>query len=204
MQLPADIAISISEALANQGYLVIDQFLPDDLTQELYHYVRLIDKVQFTPAAIGRAEDKQHDDQIRNDKTRWLSEHHELEHHYLDVMDQLRVHLNRNLFLGLQDYEAHFAHFEAGNYYQRHLDAFRGQSNRVVSTVFYLNDDWTDADGGKLKIYQQGKDELICSVSPTLGKLVIFLSEHFPHQVMPANKDRFSIAGWFRSDSTVL
>jgi SM-20-related protein len=29
---------------------------------------------------------------------------------------------------------------------------------------------------------------------------VTFESERFPHQVLPAEFDRFSIAGWFRKD----
>jgi len=28
---------------------------------------------------------------------------------------------------------------------------------------------------------------------------VIFLSERFPHEVLPAKKKRHSIAGWFRN-----
>jgi SM-20-related protein len=35
-------------------------------------------------------------------------------------------------------------------------------------------------------------------VAPECGKLVIFLSEDFPHEVLPATQLRQSIAGWFR------
>ena len=35
-------------------------------------------------------------------------------------------------------------------------------------------------------------------VLPELGTLVIFLSEDIPHEVLPAMRDRYSIAGWFR------
>jgi len=35
-----------------------------------------------------------------------------------------------------------------------------------------------------------------------LNRLVIFLSEEFPHEVLPANTHRYSIAGWFRVNNS--
>jgi SM-20-related protein len=35
-------------------------------------------------------------------------------------------------------------------------------------------------------------------VYPSGGKLVLFLSADFDHEVLPATRDRFSIACWFR------
>jgi SM-20-related protein len=32
--------------------------------------------------------------------------------------------------------------------------------------------------------------------------VVIFLSERIPHEVLPATRDRYSIAGWFRVNAT--
>jgi SM-20-related protein len=204
MRLPEAISDTICDALVHEGYLVLDDFVPQQFAEQLYHYVRLIDRDEFSPAAIGRAQDKQHNTTIRNDKTRWLSYAYELEHKYLDYMDQLRNQLNRNLFLGIRDFEAHFAHFKTGNYYQRHLDAFRGKSNRKISTVFYLNPNWQKDYGGDLILYHPEKDEPLGTVSPKLGTLVIFLSEQFPHEVKPATQGRYSIAGWFRTDNPVL
>ncbi|HDX9011350.1 TPA: 2OG-Fe(II) oxygenase, partial [Aeromonas dhakensis] len=44
-----------------------------------------------------------------------------------------------------------------------------------------------------------GDDEqFLMDVSPRGGRLVLFLSEEFPHEVLPANQERYSIAGWFR------
>jgi len=31
----------------------------------------------------------------------------------------------------------------------------------------------------------------------------VFLSDKFPHEVLPAKKKRHSIAGWFRVDKTL-
>jgi SM-20-related protein len=191
----------IANALADEGYIVLADFLPNQISQQLYDHVTQLPDDSFKQASVGRQQDHQLNQQIRNDKTQWLSEQHPVEQIYLDVMEQCRVELNQRLFLGLRNVEAHFAHYEAGSFYQRHVDAFQGQSNRVVSSVFYLNPDWSDEDGGELLLYQPDSDEVLCTVNPQFGSMVLFLSEQFPHEVLPATCDRYSIAGWFRTDN---
>jgi len=39
--------------------------------------------------------------------------------------------------------------------------------------------------------------ETFVDVEPRLGTLVVFLSELFPHEVLPSNRDRLSLTGWF-------
>lgn len=111
--------------------------------------------------------------------------------------------LNRRLFLGLFSFESHFAHYGPGDYYKRNYDAIRGEANRVLSVVVYFNADWTGADGGELVLYKDGYDNNGVKVFPLLGTMVTFLSEEFPHEVLPANRDRYSIAGWFRVNASV-
>ena len=64
-------------------------------------------------------------------------------------MEELRVSLNEKLYLGLFDYECHYAIYGAGAHYEKHLDALAGQKNRLLSTVVYLNSQWAAADGGE-------------------------------------------------------
>jgi SM-20-related protein len=40
-------------------------------------------------------------------------------------------------------------------------------------------------------------------VLPSFGTIVVFLSEEFPHEVLPAKRDRYSIAGWFRLNNSI-
>jgi SM-20-related protein len=40
-------------------------------------------------------------------------------------------------------------------------------------------------------------------VTPLMGTLVLFLSEDFPHEVLPATRDRYAIAGWYRINTSV-
>jgi len=192
----------IADALEQEGCIILPNFLPDDMTQQLHQHISSLPDNQFKTAGIGRNDDRQLKQQVRNDQTSWLSNDSLAEQGYLAVMEECRTQLNRRLFLGLFDYEAHFAHYAEGSYYQRHIDAFRGQSNRLVTTVFYLNPDWTDDNGGELLIYSPNNDDVIHRVLPRFGTMVIFLSDRFPHEVLAAKQDRYSIAGWFRSNNS--
>lgn len=190
----------IADALVEDGYIILKNYLSIELTQQLYQHVSTLPEQEFKPAAIGRNNNRQLNQEIRSDQTRWLSDETPCEQTYLAVMDKCRRQLNQNLFLGLHDYEAHFSHYAAGSYYQRHIDAFKGKSSRVVTTVFYLNPEWKQTDGGELIVYQTDNEDVLCRVSPQFGTMVIFLSERFPHEVLAATRDRYSIAGWFRID----
>jgi SM-20-related protein len=191
------------EALSKNGYIVLPNFIDTDLTSQLYDHVTSLPETAFHSAKIGRQQSVQQLGTVRNDKTAWLSNIHSVEQAYLATMDGLKMQLNRQLFLGLRDFEAHFAHYPPGHFYQRHVDAFRGQSNRVVSSVFYLNPKWSEQDQGQLVLYKPDSDVPLQTVMPKMGTLVLFLSEQFPHEVLPALRDRYSIAGWFRTDSVL-
>jgi SM-20-related protein len=122
-------------------------------------------------------------------------------------MTELRVALNRHLYLGLHDYEAHYAHYAPAAFYRRHLDAFNSSGSessgelaprRILSTVCYLNENWQADDGGELVLWDRS-DREITQIIPSSGTAVFFLSDEFPHEVRPAMAQRYSIAGWFRS-----
>jgi SM-20-related protein len=68
--------------------------------------------------------------------------------------------------------------------------------------VVYLNPGWQPVDGGELVIYTDEVDQDSIRVTPAFGTLVVFLSEDFPHEVLPAQRDRYSIAGWFRLNTS--
>ncbi len=193
----------IAEDLAHRGYSIIDCALPDDMTlqlsQRLLHLIRQDDE-SLQVAGIGRGDQHAQNRFVRQDKIRWLEQDNSAEKAWLEYMSELRVYLNRRLFLGLFSYESHFAHYRPGAFYKTHLDAFRGQANRILSTVLYLNKHWQTKDGGELVMYND--DQLIATVLPAYGRLVVFLSEEFPHEVKPTQRNRYSIAGWFRVNTS--
>ncbi|MCU0795956.1 MAG: 2OG-Fe(II) oxygenase [Akkermansiaceae bacterium] len=119
---------------------------------------------------------------------------------YLSRLDELRTAINRALFLGLFEYEGHFAVYPPGAYYKAHLDRHRGTSERVVTAILYLNEGWVPEDGGRLKIWTEAgkQDGPFEHVEPRLGTLVVFLAGDFWHEVEEARKTRMSVTGWFR------
>lgn len=186
--------------LASEGWTLIHTLIPDELTNALSAEARdLHTQDSLERAGIGRTDDYQIALSVRRDKTLWFDRSTAAQIQYLDILETVRQAVNRDLFLGLFSYESHFAVYEPGGFYKRHVDAFKGARNRVLSTVFYLNEDWQPGDGGELVIYA-GEDGSapLASIAPEAGTLVLFLSEDIPHEVKVAHRHRYSIAGWFR------
>ncbi|QSX35481.1 2OG-Fe(II) oxygenase [Shewanella avicenniae] len=188
---------AIADQLVENGYLILRDVLPAALTEALRVRVEEAPVEEFRFAAIGRGTEQQLNKEIRSDRIRWLAADCEPDASYQRYMESLREGLNQRLFMGLFDYESHYAWYRPGAFYQKHLDALRGSQNRILTTVFFLNHDWQAAQGGELIIYDEA-DNPIETVLPEFGTLVIFLSERFPHEVRPTQRGRGSIAGWFR------
>ena len=62
--------------------------------------------------------------------------------------------------------------------------------------MFYLNENWQETDGGALRLYLE--DGAYRDIYPHAGTLLLFLSAQFEHAVLPATRDRMSIACWMR------
>lgn len=188
------------EQLREQGLTIVQDLFSQQLLDGIRSEIMATDIQLFDPAGIGRGKNLHLNQKVRTDRVLWLEGQSPWARAYLDIMDVLRATLNRELLLGLRDYECHWAYYPAGAFYRRHLDAFRGQSNRRLSTVLYLNPDWQAADGGQLVIYSESQAKPMMTVNPTFGTLVMFLSEEFPHEVLPTRRARYSVTGWFRVD----
>ncbi len=192
----------IAEDLLAQGYCIRPAALPEAMTQSLCAHLHSMDEARYTRAGIGRAGDYLKNRFVRTDEICWINGESSAGQQWLAWAARLQTFLNRRLFLGLFSFESHFAHYAPGDYYKRHYDAFRGQANRVLSIVVYLNSGWLPTDGGELVLYRDDEDRSGVRVVPLMGTVVVFLSEEFPHEVLPAQRDRHSIAGWFRVNAT--
>lgn len=191
----------IAERLRGPGWVYLPAGLDTTLALDLLQDLHRQPEDQWRQAGIGRRQDNHTNELIRRDATCWLGGHSDAQQRYLAATEALRLELNRRLLLGLFDYECHYARYDSGAYYRKHLDAFRGRSNRVLTTVAYLNPDWNSANGGDLVLYDHDAAEL-ARLQPSLGAMVIFLSEEFPHEVLTAKRSRFSITGWFRRNNS--
>jgi SM-20-related protein len=188
----------ICVALVNQGYCVLDAAVPAARLRALQQEQASLTAAELLAAGIGREQQHQQDRQVRGDHIHWLDRQRPAAADYLDFAESLRQGINRRLFLGLFDYECHYARYEPGAFYARHVDAFAGRRNRVLSTVLYLNEDWHESDGGELVLYDDRSDGELLRLLPQSNRMVLFLSERFPYEVLAARRSRCSIAGWYR------
>lgn len=194
MRFTSDSIKALAEAIRATGYVVVQSFLDEETVSALADECRHSD-LQAT--AVGRGPRRAARPEIRGDTTRWLEREDatSAQRAYFDAMDTLRVELNRELLLGLDELEAHFARYAPGARYARHRDCFRDDDARVLSSVLYLNRDWQESHGGALRLYVSDGH---LDVYPSAGKLVLFLSAEFEHEVLAAMRERLGIAGWFR------
>jgi SM-20-related protein len=162
---------------------------------------------EFRRAGVGRGAGLVIREDVRTDHVMWLREGEmtPCQRAYLERLDDLRVALNRSLFLGLMDFEGHFAVYPEGGFYKPHLDRHRESADRIVSVILYLNPAWQPGDGGELRIWTTPGDKQgeFILVEPRMGTMVCFLAGDFWHEVLPARKTRASITGWFRGTSSL-
>jgi SM-20-related protein len=192
----------IAQDLIESGCSINPAAIPEALAEALTKEVRSLSSESFKKAGIGREQGFARNETVRSDQITWITDNTEAGKAWLDWASQLQAYMNRRLYLGLFSFESHFAHYSAGDFYQRHVDAFKGQANRMLTLVAYFNHDWSEDDGGELVVYQNEEDQQGQKVLPGFATLVVFLSEEFPHEVLAARKDRYSIAGWFRVNTS--
>lgn len=190
----------VCDQLEQQGFAHTNNLLSEELLKALYGEIKQLDEnYALQSAGIGRGEDHLVNKAVRSDKIHWIEGDTFAQCQFQEKLEQIRIDINYRLMLGLFESESNFAVYRKGDFYQKHLDSFKGQKNRILSMVIYLNPEWSESDGGLLNIYKHEESEtpFMCVV-PTWGTAVLFLSEDVPHEVTPAYKNRYSIATWFR------
>jgi len=183
-------------SLIERGWYGCESFLDQNLCQKL---VNELQKHHLRAAKIGKGSNEQNIPSIRNDSIFWLSETHNssAQSEYLQKMEYLMSLINKELFLGLKQFEGHFARYNKGGFYKKHLDQFVGNNERLISVITYLNG---PIEGGELRIYSRDNpDQVEFDLSPRPGSLVCFLSNQIYHEVLPTTSERLSIAGWLRT-----
>lgn len=138
---------------------------------------------------------------IRSDHILWINEELTIAQQHIDALKQLSQILNYSFYLGIQDVEAHFACYNAGEFYALHRDNPQGKNGRMISTVYYLHQEWQDDWGGKLHL--QDKNNVWHTIDPQPNRIAMFQSDLL-HEVLEAKHQRLSITAWLRSDNTVL
>ena len=182
------------DTFVNDGWIIVDDVFANKALLALQAESGFIDYRDAALTAGIRISD------IRGDKIRWITENFFAGYYYLQSINALATLFNRSLFAGIRHSEAHYARYPVGFGYQWHSDNPAGRDERVISAVFYLNDEWAVSDGGALEIVD--KQGVHHHVMPVANRLVIFDSD-LQHQVQIAHRQRYSIATWMRRDGLV-
>jgi SM-20-related protein len=186
---------------ADDGISVRDRFLAPAQVRALVECAQLRrERGDFVAARIGSERDRslQRREEIRGDSTCWIIPPLlPAEDTLLEDLERLRLELNAQAMLGLFELELHYAWYPPGAGYARHVDQPRGSSQRRVSLVLYLNEDWSPAAGGELRIFDAAGRHR--DIEPIAGRLVCFLTPGREHAVLATQQARLSISGWFRA-----
>lgn len=175
-------------------------FLGNLLSSQLRNnLLKTLKENKFQEAGIGNNSKLLRDKLIRSDKIYWLdrSNNDIHENSFFDVMDQFVTYLNETCYTRISGYEFHYAFYDTGSFYKRHLDQFKNDKNRSFSLIMYLNEDWQESDGGALCIYHAGFSQMIF---PNNGSCVFFKSDELEHEVLLNHRPRLSITGWLKSN----
>lgn len=189
---------AIADGLGARGWHVCPNFFRPEQVARLAAEARVAwEGGDFRPARVGAGHSPHLSAAIRGDHTLWLERARSPLEEFHAAIEALRLAVNGALFLGLFEFEGHFAVYPPGTFYRRHLDQFDDDRSRQLSCVLYLNEAWVPAHGGVLRLYTEGRQYV--DIAPCGGTLVTFLSERFYHEVLPNTVERYSLTGWFRT-----
>lgn len=187
------------DGLIHKGVGSCDFFFEPETVQGLRaNLLRHFCKGEMQPAGVGKNFDYTKNAAIRGDLIRWLdkSSSDPFESLFLDKVSQFIKHMNATCYTGINDFEFHYALYDVGSFYKRHLDQFRSDKGRLFSFVLYLNEDWADKDGGNISLYLEAGE---MTLLPVEGRVVFFKSDQIEHEVHPSmSRPRLSIAGWLK------
>ena len=220
---PSDLA-----TLRDQGYVIVDDFLPSETWMETLRedILHLRQKNKFKIAKIGQDSTNTLNEEIRVAETCFLGrDKPELRdvpstarERLYDVLDYLRLDLQEGEDASKLDpnlSEFLYAYYPTGGFYRRHRDAVKGSASwlREYSILLYLNEEEydPDVDGGRLRVhFDSGGDFLPAGEAPLFqdvdaygGTLVIFESNRFPHEVLDSFAERFAVVGWYNRPMTL-
>lgn len=195
MDYSEDTWINWMDQLAYNDYVIVDDFITDQLFESVMHFFSEMEKEdKLKKAGIGALQDFQVKAEVRGDFIYWLEEDRDIQFKpFFTMMDELKQKLLRYCYLSLSGSEFHIAKYPAGSFYHRHLDQFSERSNRQITVLVYLNKNWKKGDGGELVIHKEG-NEII--VEPVAKRLLLFKSDLIEHEVLTTHVPRYSLTGW--------
>lgn len=186
----------ILDDLDQHGFSIVD----DAYSSEYQHAVSqecLSHLNEFRNAAIQNGVVSN----IRSDHILWLRPEFQISHLHTQTLQQFSQALNRAFYLGIKEIEAHFACYHAGEFYALHHDNPQAKNGRMISSVYYLHEQWQADWGGELRL--QDKNGQWHIIQPQPNRIVLFQSDLL-HEVLISKQQRLSITAWLRSDTALI
>lgn len=185
----------ILDDLNASGFALIDAVYPNEYVQALVHECSS-HLEQFRAAGVQNGVVSH----IRSDHILWIDGQLPIAQQHIQTLEYLSQVLNQAFYLGIKEVEAHFACYHAGEFYALHRDNPQKKNDRMISTVFYLHEDWQEDWGGQLRL--QDKNDQWHIIQPLPNRLAIFQSDLL-HEVLLSKQQRLSITAWLRSGNSI-
>ncbi len=137
------------DSFINTEVGISEFFITEALAADLQRNLLQLDKDQRMKAAgIGNELIQDANQKKRGDRICWIDNDSkdEAERSFLEIIEKFIGYLNDSCYAGINSYEFHYALYEEGTGYKRHVDQFKNNSDRKYSMVNYLNTDWLQTD----------------------------------------------------------
>ena len=183
------------QSLEDHSYFIWDHFLSTAEVASMCDDFKLR-ALHFHPASTGKQKSINH---TRTDEIDWFDplDLNSIQTLLWDRLTLLKEKLNEHFYLGLVELEGHYAKYNTGGHYHKHVDRFQDDNARTITLVLYLNQIWDDQLGGELRVYPLHSAPF--NIVPLAGRLICFLSAELPHEVLKTNQLRMSFAGWYKT-----
>ncbi|WP_445403924.1 2OG-Fe(II) oxygenase [Acinetobacter vivianii] len=185
----------ILDDLNEFGFALIDDVYSNEYVQSLVHECTS-HLTEFRAAGVQNGVVSH----IRSDHILWIDDQLPIAQQHIKALEEFSQALNQAFYLGIKEVEAHFACYNAGEFYALHRDNPQQKNDRMISTVFYVHESWQEDWGGQLRL--QDKNGQWHIIQPLPNRLAIFQSDLL-HEVLRSKQQRLSITAWLRSGSSI-
>lgn len=185
----------ILDDLNEFGFALIDDVYANEYVQSLVHECTS-HLAEFRAAGVQNGVVSH----IRSDHILWIDGQLPIAQQHIKALEEFSQALNQAFYLGIKEVEAHFACYNAGEFYALHRDNPQQKNDRMISTVFYVHESWQEDWGGQLRL--QDKNGQWHIIQPSPNRLAIFQSDLL-HEVLRSKQQRLSITAWLRSGSSI-
>lgn len=185
----------ILDDLNEFGFALIDDVYSNEYVQSLVHECTS-HLAEFRAAGVQNGVVSH----IRSDHILWIDGQLPIAQQHIKALEEFSQALNQAFYLGIKEVEAHFACYNAGEFYALHRDNPQQKNDRMISTVFYVHESWQEDWGGQLRL--QDKNGQWHIIQPSPNRLAIFQS-NLLHEVLRSKQQRLSITAWLRSGSSI-